>query len=353
MDWKEIENQLCARVEDLCRYLVPGGHREGGEYVVKSPWREERTASLKINLQGKVGVWCDFGGDKKGQNLIGLWCSVRDKAFKFSIVEAKEWLGIRDDHYRRVQPAAQKKEERPEGRARWSVKEHWPQCEPLHEGGPVWNYLVNIRKLESVVLEAYDVRELVMPGHGPVIVYPYYLPHAKEERSALEEIIVGRRGDTCTRVPTWLKFEALGEKKFWTTDGAQKCLFGMQLLGNRLFKRADHLLIVEGEKDALSWASFGVGHWRVAGSGGVLPVSVPFGAKWKTKTSGPAWQEQRPSPNREWLDRSWEWINDFETVFVGMDSDEPGRKAAADIIGEIGMRRCRLVEMPVHWEEVI
>ena len=37
---------------------------------------------------------------------------------------------------------------------------------------------------------------------------------------------------------------------------------------------------------------------------------------------------------------------EFQTVFVGMDNDEPGQRAAADIVAEIGPRRCRLVKLP-------
>jgi hypothetical protein len=94
------------------------------------------------------------------------------------------------------------------------------------------------------------------------------------------------------------------------------------------------LLITEGEKDTLSWASYGALGW------GLLPVSVPFGAKWKGQ------DKARPSPNREWLDRCWPWMQQFEQVFVAMDSDDAGRRAAADLITEIGPRRCRLVELP-------
>jgi twinkle protein len=72
----------------------------------------------------------------------------------------------------------------------------------------------------------------------------------------------------------------------------------------------------------------------------VLPVSVPFGAKWKGQ------DKDRPSPNREWLDTCWDWLQGFETVLVAMDSDDAGRRAAADIIAEVGPRRCRLVELP-------
>lgn len=374
MDWKDIEQRLCDRVEDVCRHLLPQGKRNGAEWCVGSV-EGEKGDSLRINLSGKVGVWADFAdSDKKGKTLMSLWCHRRGQPFAACFQEAKEWLGIRDEwRERRVQRAAAKSS--PDGAeqsgswSRWrvkNVKEAWGKCQPLTEDGPVWNYLVNGRGLEPTVLEAYEVREVLVSGlfekgGGWAMVFPYYAPHAREEQSAIEQAIAeasagaptGTREGACApRIPTWLKFEHLerreGKKQEWTTPGPEKCLWGMQLLEHPMFRRADHLLINEGEKDPLSWATYGCAQWRIAGSGGVLPVSVPFGAKWRPSPMKTAngFLEQRPSPNREWLDRCWDWMQGFETIFVGMDMDEEGRKAAVDIITEIGPRRCRLVELP-------
>jgi twinkle protein len=138
--------------------------------------------------------------------------------------------------------------------------------------------------------------------------------------------------------PEWLKFELLdrpgGKKKEWTTKQPEKSLFGVQLSEHPLFAKCQHVVLCEGEKDAVAWATYGCNAW------GILPVSVPFGAKWKGQ------DKHRPSPNREWLDRNWDWLQAFETVFVCMDADEGGQRAAADIIAEMGPRRCRLVTLP-------
>lgn len=362
MDWRDIEQQLCDRVEEFCRHLLPNGRRHGGEWCVGSA-NGEAGDSFRVNLAGKVGTWKDFAGDQKGgANLIGLWCHVRNQPFKKSIVEAKEWLGIRDDHHQRVQKAFNRPDRtEPKQPGEWSdIKKVWPRCQPLTEGGPVWNYLVNDRRLDSQVLEAYEVRELIWWDGKWVMVFPYYAPHEREEQSAIEAAIAGGSVGTpgpAARMPSWLKCEKLERvpnargklvKDEWVTPGAEKCLWGMQLVDHPIFRRADHLLIVEGEKDALSWASYGCSLWRVAGSGGVLPVSVPFGAKWRPAPfkNAQGLMEQRPSSNREWLDRCWDWIHDFETIYIGMDMDPEGDKAAADIISEIGPRRCRLVKLP-------
>ena len=122
-------------------------------------------------------------------------------------------------------------------------------------------------------------------------------------------------------------------KKEWTSPQPEKSLFGVQLSNHPAFRTCHDVLICEGEKDAVAWASYGCAAW------GILPVSVPFGAKWKGQDKG------RPSPNRKWLDRNWDWLLGFQTIYVAMDNDDPGKLAAADIIAEIGPRRCRLVEL--------
>lgn len=330
MDWTDVEARLVERVEDVCRHLLPAGKRDGAEYVVGS-LAGEAGQSLKINLTGKPGVWRDFAGDKGGKTLLSLWMHARNLAkFGYAMKEAKAFLGIADDFQKRVQaypkPAASGQ---PDDSSWKAVADVWQQCQPLTEGGPVWQYLTDVRKLDPAVLHAFDVREL-LSHHRWAMVFPYYGLPAVD--SPLPLPLLGPAG------PEWLKFELLervdGKKKEWTSKAPEKSLFGVQLAKHPFFKKARHVLICEGEKDALAWASYGCAAWEV------LPLSVPFGAKWKGQ------DKHRPSPNREWLDRSWDWLQAFETVFIQMDGDEAGGRAAADIIGEIGPRRCRLVTLP-------
>jgi len=327
VDWTDIEAKLCERAEDVCRHLLPNGHREGGEWVVGSV-AGETGHSCKVNLAGKVGVWKDFAGDKGGKTLLSLWMHARNlPKFGYAMKEAKALLGIADDFQKRVQPAVPADPSRQTDDSAWkAVAETWAKCSPLTEGGPVWNYLTQRRRLDPPVLTAWNVREFISHGQW-AMVFPYFaLP--TEETPVLPT----------APVPEWLKFELLerpaGKKREWTSKAPEKSLFGVQLAGHPFFKKARHVLICEGEKDALAWATYGCADW------GVLPLSVPFGAKWKGQ------DKHRPSPNREWLDRSWDWLQDFETIFVAMDGDDPGQRAAADIIAEIGPRRCRLVTLP-------
>ena len=334
MTWRDIESHLAARAEDVCRHLFPNGKRDGAEYVVGDLDGNEGK-STKINLGGKVGVWRDFAGDTGGKTLLSLWMhATRAATFGAAVVEAKRWLGLADDRPGdRVRAAAPLQRppaaaDKPDDSGWKAVAEVWARCTPLTEGGPVWNYLVEARRIEPQVLAAYDVREYLVHGKW-AMVFPYFaLPDVDETIVTLKK----------TAAPAWLKFEALdrvdGKKREWTSRAPEKSLFGVQLDAHPAFRRCRHVLICEGEKDALTWATYGCAEW------GVLPVSVPFGAKWKGQ------DKNRPSPNREWLDRSWDWLENFESVLVAMDGDEAGQRAAVDIINEIGPRRCRLVTLP-------
>jgi twinkle protein len=327
MDWLEVEAKLKERALDVAQHLLPSGKREAGEWICGN-LDGQKGRSLKVNLAGKVGVWCDFAGDGGGKTLMSLWCSVRQQPFRVCIKEAKDFLGIRDGWQNpnagnHPGPVPVKPDE-----SSWrKVSESWAKCGPLVEGGPVWLYLVEQRRLDPQVVALYDIREIITYGEW-VMVFPYW-PAPLEEFASVD---VGQ-----APLPDWLKFEKLarvdGKKKEWTSPQPQKSLFGVQLSRHPAFNKCRDVLICEGEKDAVTWAGYG------CAARGLLPVSVPFGAKWKGQ------HKDMPSPNREWLDRNWDWLQGFETVYVAMDGDESGKRAAADIILEIGPRRCRLVEL--------
>ena len=328
MDWTDIETKLRERVGEVCQHLLPQGKREGNEWVCGNV-AGEPGRSLKVSL-ARPGMWKDFAGAAGGINLMGLWCAAKSIPFPQAIVEAKGFLGIRDNFDRRVVNSAQLNgaDRRPEAGTWEAVARTWAQCQPLTEGGPVWKYLVDHRKIEPVVLTWFDVREVLSQGQW-VMVFPYFAVPGDGADASLAGTGM---------VPEWLKFEALersgGKKREWTSKGPDKALWGMQLVERPEFKTARAGLLCEGEKDAATWVSYGCQQW------GVVPVSVPFGAKFKGMDKG------RPSPNREWIDRCWDWLQRFETIYVALDGDEVGRRAAADIIAEIGPRRCRLVELP-------
>lgn len=72
IDFAGIRAASHAAAESLVRRWLPGGRREGPEYVVLNPTRgDERLGSFKVNLE--KGVWADFATDHTGADLIDLY----------------------------------------------------------------------------------------------------------------------------------------------------------------------------------------------------------------------------------------------------------------------------------------
>jgi hypothetical protein len=69
IDFEGIRSAALRAARSLLPELLPGGKFEGGEYVVRNPLRDDRTAgSFKIN--SRTGVWKDFATEDDGSDLI-------------------------------------------------------------------------------------------------------------------------------------------------------------------------------------------------------------------------------------------------------------------------------------------
>ena len=94
-DISEIASMLASRAEDVCRWLLPNGVREGHEWCC-GDLSGEPGRSLKVNLSGKAGVWRDFADSDKGGDLVDLIQAVCGVSKADAVATAKEWLGIKD-----------------------------------------------------------------------------------------------------------------------------------------------------------------------------------------------------------------------------------------------------------------
>lgn len=298
MDANEVKERLNARAVEVCGYLLPGGKRDGQEWVIGDV-RGTKGTSLRIRLEGaKQGCWADFASsdEYRGRNLLGLWMAVRSVDFVTALKEAKAFLGVRDDRadWKRVRgpaPAA-----RPAAVDGTRLADEYV---PLREGGRVWKWLTEERKLKPAVLKTYGIGE---SRDGECVVFPSF--------NAAGELVS-------------LKFRG-PEKRMWVLPkGAPKMLFGVQGIP----PEQEDLFITEGEIDALTMAGYGC-----------PSVSVPFGAKWPGADGR--------DPNSEWIEHDFEWMERFVEVFLCLDGDEPGQKATAALIPRVGRTRARVVEWP-------
>tara|TARA_R110000782_G_scaffold160781_2_gene252848 strand:- start:782 stop:2563 length:1782 start_codon:yes stop_codon:yes gene_type:complete len=106
-----------------------------------------------------------------------------------------------------------------------------------------------------------------------------------------------------------------GKKDIWSTK-AWHTLWGW----DNVQDNDRSILIAEGEIDAMSWDQMDVG----------MPcLSVPSGVS-----------------NLGWIDNDYEALSRFENIYISMDNDEAGQRAAKEIAKRLGLQRCRTVQYP-------
>lgn len=147
----ELRAALAARAAEVCAYLLPAGRVSGDEFEVGS-LAGEAGRSLKINLDGRVGVWSDFATGQSGSNLLALWHRVRGHAeFGETMREAAEWLGL-------PAPAVERPGGIPEGHPKWHGPPagRWIYCDG---NGAPWLVVYRYEKRTGgKVFFAFDVK---------------------------------------------------------------------------------------------------------------------------------------------------------------------------------------------------
>lgn len=310
MNAHELNQRLCQQIESVLKHLFPAGKMVRGEYEVGS-LSGEAGSSLKVHLGGaKKGYWSDFASDKKGRSLTGLWAETVGGDFARACKESKAYLGIRDDQYTRrfVRPPQEKAPAATMDRSK---------IRKLSETSLVHTYLVEERHLDPMVLAAYRVAE---SSDGRVVVFPFFKTIEEDAGAVISDEAY---------MAKFLRVERPENKKeIWTNPAnIRDSLFGKNAKLPSAVLNSGTLVITEGEIDALSVAMFG--YWG---------VSVPRGAKHAGQDGN--------SANDQWIAEDYEWLKDFERIYVWMDNDEPGKAAARDIAMRLGLERCYLITTP-------
>lgn len=99
MDLQTIVGMLRGRIESLAADLVPGGRRQGSEYVGLNPVRgDARAGSFKIHLDGdRAGVWADWadGSREARGDALDLIAYIKTNGDKSLALQwARRWLGV-------------------------------------------------------------------------------------------------------------------------------------------------------------------------------------------------------------------------------------------------------------------
>lgn len=312
-DAGQIKDMLNQRAEAVCSFLLPAGHRRGHQWTVGDirntpPKSKAQGGSLNIELDGgKVGVWADFADvGMRGGNLLDLWMKARQVDFKTALHEARDFLGIREDHGLQRPSQSVRKSTPPAPKA---TSDAWAlQFTPVNEGSVVWKWLTEKRGLQPQTIRAYQVGEKeVRQKEGPArqcVVFPSYNPQGELVR---------------------VKFRDIAEKAYMPTypRGGEFTLFGIQAID----PDDQQLYVTEGELDAMAMYDYGF-----------AAVSVPYGAK------GIGADGQ--NPNDPWIQHDFDWLEQFVDIVLALDCDKPGAEATAAIAPRLGLHRCRILEFP-------
>jgi twinkle protein len=113
------------------------------------------------------------------------------------------------------------------------------------------------------------------------------------------------------------KFRTKDSKGSWIGDAKDPPFYGQWLWG-----KGKHLVITEGEIDAMSVSQAMDLKWPV--------VSLPNGT----------------GSVRKVIKRSYEWLSNFENIVLMFDMDEPGRKAVEDAVELLPPGRVKVATLP-------
>lgn len=156
-------------------------------------------------------------------------------------------------------------------------------------------YLTQERRLTQETINAYKISQT-----GDDIMIPYI----REDEIVFMKYLSLERPN--------------GKKKVRVDANCEPCLFGWHMIP----PKARTITLCEGEIDAMSLHQFGI-----------AALSVPFGAGTGSK--------------HEWIEYEFDRLSAFDEIFICMDTDAEGQKAAKEIIERLGSHRCRLVELPM------
>jgi putative DNA primase/helicase len=107
VDFSDVSNAALAALETLIPRLLPGGYRDGEEWVCRNPTRNDnKPGSFKVNLRS--GVWSDFATGDKGGDAIDLMGYLEGKTALDSARELALMLNVKPGSVRTPRPIARK-----------------------------------------------------------------------------------------------------------------------------------------------------------------------------------------------------------------------------------------------------
>jgi hypothetical protein len=99
VDFKAVNRVALHVLPALLERWLPGGRRQGREYLVRNPTRaDRRSGSFKIAVSGRrAGMWADFATGDKGGDVISLAAYLFGLSQINSARKLAAMLGVRHD----------------------------------------------------------------------------------------------------------------------------------------------------------------------------------------------------------------------------------------------------------------
>jgi len=283
----QLSDVLNRQVEELCRFLLPQGKRVGKEWVAGDAFGNPGR-SLKVVLEGgKIGIWSDFATGESGGDLIDLWRLHFGVTLYEAMKQCAAHVGIVMDGWESRPQRDYPRPERPRN------------ARKPKEGGNVFVYLTEARKLAPETLETFQIGE----QDDQWILFPYK-----------------RDGQLINTKYLHLERDEKGKKRCRQETGAEPSLFGWHALEAQ-FPATRYVALVEGEVDAMSLHQCGI-----------PALSVPNGGGGGKK--------------QDWIESDYDYLNRFDTIFLCLDNDDAGKEAEREIMQRLGSERCKVVTLP-------
>lgn len=282
----KIKQELLKKgVETVCGYIFGGSGRVKGAYYNVGDIHGAEGDSLKVNIA--TGVWEDFANPDHKGDIVDLFVyKYGDKQIAYN--EACSFCGI--TRSKNLLSEIKKKRD-------WLKPEkNWRD---IQIGGKVYEYFLNKRKIPSSVIadSGRDLKEYITEQGSSYV----FLSYDSETNSCCGANYCSLRR----------KEGKDGKKKKvqWQSKSPKSVLWGMDTCDmNR-----KELIITEGQIDCLSYRAQGFKN----------SVSIPFG-----------------TGDDAWIENSWDFLEEFDIVYLSFDDDDPGREYADKVANRIGLERC-------------
>ena len=284
----KLSELLGFRAEAVCRHLLPGGRRKVADWVV-GDLGGGKGESLKVRIGGE---------DAK---RVGVWSDFATGQSGGDLLDL--WMSVRGIGLKQAMREVtgylgvklDGEASRPKRTYRRPPK---PACERIKPDSPAHGFLVS-RGFTDSTIAAY---KLATSPTGE-IVFPYLKPDGSFVNAKYR------------RLPKTFRQEA----------GAEPCLFGWHAIESA-HPNSRWCVLTEGELDAMSLHQIGI-----------PALSVPMGGGSGHK--------------HDWIESDYDELNRFDTLYLCLDMDEPGRIATDELVKRLGSDRCRVIELPHPYKD--